>query len=521
MTNPETAKTGKPTNLAEAPLSKDTLASLAGWIKRYIGLSYPPRRRNELESLLMQAMTGFGFCDAKRFADWLLVSSPPDRTLIEVLARHLTIGETYFFREGAVYQILEEKILPEIIRERRRFDRRLRVWSAGCSSGEEAYTLAILIHRLIPDRKDWNLSILGTDINPISLQRAEKGEYGSWSLRECPAWVRERYFRPAGVNRYALLPEVRNMVAFSYLNLAWDTYPSLLSFTNAMDVIFCRNVLMYFEEDTVRAVIRNLENCLIPGGWLVLSPVEGVFIRSECLSARRFSKAILYKKELKIQEEKECPKTAQVYASSFQDSGTTICAERKSPPPRSGRLPEKKTRKAAPALAGPELPPRAGSPLEAARALSILGRYRDAIEALREPNGRHPEESAAQAILARCHANIGDLEEAMSCCDRALAADRLAAGLHYLRYTILQEKGAEEEARESLQRTLYLDPDFILGHFAMFVLNRRRGNRKEAERHRKITEMLLGRCGRNELLPDADGMTAGRLTDMLRYWPAV
>ncbi len=520
---PDKIKSGERAATRESPsLPEETLASLAGWLKRYTGLSFPPRRWKDLERHMKQAMAEFEFQDPGRFVQWLLASAPPERKLIESLASHLTIGETYFFREWPVYQVLEENILPEIIRARRNRDRRLRVWCAGCSSGEEPYSLAILLHRLLPDRKDWNLSILGTDINPLFLRKAESGVFNNWALRECPSWAREHYFQETGANQFVLIPEIRKMVTFAYLNLAADTYPSLLSFTNAMDVILCRNVLMYFSEETATAVVNRLANCLVPEGWLAVSPVEGAFVKSGSLSPHRFSKALLFRKGEKKPEEDRRRTDAGTPSAALPDGDARV------PPgivPKSRRKTVTKKRpKAALRTRRIDIPATGQPPpLEAARDHFRHGRYGETIRELQGIDTGHPDHPEALILLARCHANQGSLPEAVQCCDLALASNRLAAGVHFLRSAILQEQGAEAEAEaeESLKRALYLDPDFIMAHFTMFVLSRQRGIRKEAERHRKIVEKLLSRIGQDDVLPDSDGITAGRLMETMQSWPAL
>ena len=162
------------------------------------------------------------------------------------MASYLTIGETYFFRVEPDFNALENHILPELIHLRKDTGKYLRIWSAASSTGEEPYSLAILVRKLIPDIKDWNITILATDINTRSLAKAEKGIYGNWSFRNNPEWLKKIYFTPLLDERYQINRNIKDMVSFFYLNLARDTYPSLLNNTNGMDIIFCRNVLMYF-----------------------------------------------------------------------------------------------------------------------------------------------------------------------------------------------------------------------------------------------------------------------------------
>ena len=184
------------------------------------------------------------------------------------------MGETYFFRERRAFEILEQSLLPGLIAARRKTEKRLRFWSAGCSTGEEPYSLAILLDKLIPDLKDWNVTILATDINTGALRKAEEGIYSDWSFRDNPPWFKEHYFEKVDGNHHRLLPRIRKMVTFSYLNLSEDHYPALQNNTNAMDFIFCRNVLMYFAPGQIGLTVERFHRSLLDGGCLIVSPVE-------------------------------------------------------------------------------------------------------------------------------------------------------------------------------------------------------------------------------------------------------
>src|SRR3990170_2028609 len=153
------------------------------------------------------------------------------------------------------------------------------------------------IDRLIPDIEEWNITILATDINPEFLRKAAEGTYREWSFRGTPAWLRERYFRKKN-GCFEILPALRKRVTFSYLNLAVDAYPSLSNNTNAMDVIFCRNVLMYFTPAQAKKVAGNLHGSLVEGGWLIVSPVEASNSLLSRFAAVGFPGAVLYRKAL-------------------------------------------------------------------------------------------------------------------------------------------------------------------------------------------------------------------------------
>jgi chemotaxis protein methyltransferase CheR len=268
---------------------------LSEFVARRMGLHFPRERRDDLQRGLAGAAQEFGFPDAAACADWLL-AAPPSESQLQVLASHLTIGETYFFRDPQTLEALARTVLPELIRLRRGREQRLRIWSAGCCSGEEPYTLAILLHEALPDLSDWQVTITATDINPRFLHKAAAGVYGEWSFRNAPAGLKERYFHRTADGRYAIAPRIRKLVDFSHLNLAQDAYPSLATGTNAMDIIFCRNVLMYFTPPQARTVIGNLHHALVEGGWLAVSPSEASQALCPEFTAVNFPGAIFYRK---------------------------------------------------------------------------------------------------------------------------------------------------------------------------------------------------------------------------------
>jgi chemotaxis protein methyltransferase CheR len=139
--------------------------------------------------------------------------------------------------------------------------------------GEAPYSIAILLSRFL-DPAEWNVTILGTDINTRFLRKASEGVYSSWPFRDTPRWVKAGYFRRTPQGRLQVLPRIRRMVTFSRLNLAEDVYPALDTGTNGMDLIICRNVLMYFAADAARAVADRFHRSLVEGGWLIVSPTE-------------------------------------------------------------------------------------------------------------------------------------------------------------------------------------------------------------------------------------------------------
>ncbi|MHB2025073.1 MAG: CheR family methyltransferase [Elusimicrobiota bacterium] len=442
---------------------KSLLGDLSQFMADRLGLNYPPERWKYLQDAIADAAVEFKFKDAESFIRWLL-SSSPSKAQMETLAGCFTVGETYFFRQKQHFEALEERIIPEILRARKGEDRRLRIWSAGCCTGEEPYSIAIILDKFAAQLAGWHVSILATDVNEKFLRKAEEGVYGDWSFREVPQWVKDKYFRKAPQGKLAILPHLKEAVTFSALNLAEDVYPALLNGTNAMDVIFCRNVLMYFHPERAAEVVRRLRLCTAKQGWLFVSPSEV----SETLFSR---------------------------FEGIHYPDATLYRQSRDPYVESDMLPEKTE----------------ASPMAPCKdTLEVSARHGHIIES--PGTAQYPQ---ALIALARTRANQGRLDEALKFCDGALACGKLNASVHYLKGSILQEQGRVGEAAASFKRALYLDAGCVLAHFALGNLALRGRRLLQARRHFKNAAALLTAGGIEEILPDSGGLTAGRLRKII------
>ncbi|WP_332739117.1 CheR family methyltransferase [Hydrogenophaga sp.] len=483
-----------------APVQDAQWSRLSDFIARRMGLHFPCERWDDLQRGLADAAQEFGLTDPAACIDWLL-SAPPTQGQLQVLANHFTIGETYFFRDQPTLQALAEHILPPLIRARRGRERRLRIWSAACCSGEEPYSLAILLHELLSDLQDWHVTITATDINARFLHKAAAGIYGDWSFRGAPAWLRSRYFKRTADGRYAVVPEIKRMVRFAHLNLVEDVYPSLATDTHAMDVIFCRNVLMYFTPSQMGKVVDHLHHALIDGGWLAVSPTEAsqtLFPQPQFATAN-FPGAVLFRKSA-------VPLRSEPPAMAFNPAPAFFV------PAVDESLPSEPTD---PAGAGPRAMEAAQGSLASAESLYREGRYGEVVDTLLTLHSRRAHEPATCSLLARALANQGKLGDALTWCERWIASDKLNAAAHYLRAVALLEQGDAGQARTSLQRALYLDHNFVLAHYALGNLERGRGKIREADKHFANALHLLRQCQPNDPLPESDGLTAGRLAETI------
>lgn len=480
------------------------LQRLSEYLTARVGLQFLKRNRQELHQKMAAAMKDFGFDDVEAFIEWLLSLSLTQQQ-IEILAAHLTVGETYFFREKEAFDVLERSILPDLIDARRKTENRLRFWSAGCSTGEEPYSIAILLEKLIPDLQDWNVTILATDINTGVLRKAKEGIYSDWSFRDMPPFFKDKYFERVKGDRYLLLPRIRERVTFAYLNLSEDHYPSLQSNTNAMDVIFCRNVLMYFAPGQVARAAERFYRSLLEGGWLIVSPVETSHIIYSQFAAVHFQDSTLYKKDAtKTMTDKKVVKLLE--QEGMPHPLPPIKAKQ--------RKVERPSRVATSNVSGK--PEKSGmTPLEEATILYRKGFYREAEDRLRELIAKNGKSQETIVLFAKVLANQGRLEEAFRWCEKAVHADKCNPHLHYLLATILEEQNEVEQAKASLKKTLYLDRNYLMAHFTLANLFLRSGKVVKARNHFDNIADILTSYKVQDILPESGGITAGRMSEII------
>jgi chemotaxis protein methyltransferase CheR len=484
--------------------SDETIRRISVSVAERFGLYFPPERWSDLRRGIAEACKEFNLTGEDSCVETLL-SSQLTREQQETLASYLTIGETYFFREQKSFDALMEHVLPGLLAARRGGNRSLRIWSAGCATGEEPYSFAILLHRYFPEVQHWNLTLLASDINPRFLQKAASGIYSEWSFRGTPSWVKEQYFQRLSGGKYELRPEIRTMVNFTYLNLAEDMYPSLVNNTAAMDIILCRNVLMYFIPQTARRVIEKFHMALADGGWLSLSPTDISNTSTTPLLRVELPGVLLYRK----------PGTRIARPPVAVPPVATVGkapAETPVPPRRRATAPSSPPNKPARRLSRTEL---SSDPLKTAATRYAQGAYGEAADLANRYLARHPNDTAAMEMLARASANQGKLDLALLWCEKAIAASKLNIGYHFLRGTILQEQGRLPEAIESLKRVLYLDPNFVMAHFGLGNLCHQQGRIPEANQHFRHALALLKPFAQDEPLPESEGITAGRLRTMI------
>jgi len=506
-----------------------------GLVRLRAGIEIPDARRQDLEKGIQAALEATGSSDANGLYDLFAEKGPRGAAAFEAMVPAITINETHFFRNRPQMKALEDEILPQLI-EARRATRKLRIWSAACSSGEEPYSLAILIDRLLPDREQWDVLIHGTDIDHMALAKAHQGLYGNWSFREVPHDVKENYFTPVDEHRFELAPKIRRMVRFSRLNLIDDHYPSPENTTDRMDLIVCRNVLIYFRDEAIQRIVDRFHESLVDGGWLVVGhaePSQEIFHRFQ---VSNFPGTIVYRRTREAQQGKPVvPKLPEVVARSATrtreaDHKKTAPAKGKEPAKARERdKPHKPAAKAGSAVVRPLRPvsgarkpgtgaggrPDEHGSADEAYALFQAGKMGEAVRRLEQLAEESPTDFRAPYLLAKIFASRVRFPEAEKWVDLALANRELSPEAHYLRGLVLQEQGRQDEALDAFRRSVFLDQTFVLGHFAAAGVFGRTGQAPRAQKSlQTVAELLEGKPD-DQLVPEGDGITVGRLLDLV------
>ena len=459
-----------------------TLDLVAARVEAQTGLRFGDARRADLDLGLRRMAAARGAHGDGALAAWLL-AEPWNQEKADLCARYLTVGETYFFREPRGLDLLCDYARKRLAADPQA---RLRLWSAGCCSGEEPYSMAIALRRALPGLDPAQVSILATDLNPASLAQARSATYREWSFRRTDPALRRMYFRPADAGRFVLDPAIRDHVRFAQLNLALPVYPSAANGTAGIDIIFCRNVLMYFSRELMAQVVARLRACLVDGGWLVVNPSEACTELFSGFSATYHPDAVFYRKSAGTVPRPAAPLAAPATLSPGRAAqgapdrthGATSPALRASAV--HGVLPAVRTRPASPAEQGGE----PGQALERAHAQARSGEVGAALQGLLRAATRWP----------------------------------LSAQLHQAAAQLALDQGANEAALRHLRHLLYLEPGSIIGHYLDGVTQAQAGRRARAHRAFAAAAGLLAALRADLPVPGADGWLAGGLRTSVHAW---
>lgn len=255
------------------------------FVKKNYGINLS-QKRNLIEGKLGNIAIAKGFDKFSKYLDYVFSEKGNDE-IVNMINR-LTTNHTYFMREASHFDYFQQTVLPYLQKNKTNYD--LRVWCAGCSSGEEAYTLAIFIDEYFKGSSEpWEKTLLATDISTNALEKAEKGIYDYSSVVKLPKSFKEEYFVLCEDGQYKIIPLIRHKIVFRKFNLMTEKFP----FKKRFDVIFCRNVLIYFDKETKEILLTKIYDCMEAGGYLFIGQAESI---NKCNSDFIYIKPSIYRK---------------------------------------------------------------------------------------------------------------------------------------------------------------------------------------------------------------------------------
>lgn len=441
-------------------------------IERRLGLSAKTLAHSGLDDVLKQ------FGDNPDDVLHTLEHADDNSDLWQRLIHALTIGETYFLRDKAHFQVLREAILPDLLADRRQQgQQRLTIWSMGCSTGEEAYSIATTLYEMIPDWQAWDITLIASDVNQRSIMAARQGYYRAWSFRHVPPAYQACYFTQQGDDHWQIVPHIRDLVTFRRMNVLDG------SACQQADIIFARHVLMYFDEGHIAQAEDHLYHALQPDGWLFLGQAEVIHHRRERWLLHMFPGTPVYQKTLATGDATEpIPYPLMVDDEddeTIQPNLTTILYE-----------------KAVAALRD-----------DAAQlAETYLGQLLD----------EQPTHAAARVLIAALIASRQAYPEAMTHLNMVLAHDAQVSDAHYMLALIASEQGFDQQAIAHLKMALHCDRDHVLAAFMLGHLYHHQGNEPGARHQWQQALARLEQRQDDVYLSDLSDLTVAHIRRLLQ-----
>ncbi len=508
---------------AQCPMPNDlspiVLQLFIQLITAQIGLQIRPQDRSAISEKLVTRMKLANISDPEKYYQLLTITSFESKNEWRELVLLLTTVESYFMRDKGQFSLLRKVILPELIEQKKSLSKTLgiqptlRIWSAGCSTGEEPYSLAIILKQLISDWEQWKILILGTDINEEVIKKAQQGVYSSWSFRLVDPQVQNQYFSQRK-NEWKINRELRESVKFSCINLITEHLPNIYMNIHNIDLILCRNVFVYFEPKYISLVVKKFANTLRPGGYLITGHAE---VRSQIINEfqpKIFPESVVYQRREFLSEERlqieslrlEEPKSAlEKSGKSLVDdrhlvAGGTISASFGKEPfsemtsllTESSSLGKRiQTRYVTGDCVSPsqsfsptiskKIPEQAYLILiEEAKNSFQNKAYTEAINQAKKSIDLQPDNFDANYLLAQIYANLGKHSQAIEYCERASKVDSMSVHPDYLQAQIAEEQGELEKAKKILKKIICFSPSFISAYLELGNIYHKQGQIKRA-----------------------------------------
>jgi chemotaxis protein methyltransferase CheR len=521
-------------------------------ISSQIGLQIRSKDRPNLCQKILDRMQVLKIQKPEKYYQILNEKSFESQNEWRELVLLLTTVESYFMRDRGQFDLLKRVILPELIAQKIKLQNTLgiqptlRLWSAGCSTGEEPYSLAILLKQLISDWPQWKILILGTDINEKVIEKAQQGVYSPWSFRLVDPQVQKQYFNQRQIE-WEISRELRQSVNFSCVNLIADDFPNIYKNIYNIDLIVCRNVFVYFEHQYISLVLKKFAKTLRPGGYLMTghAEVHGQ-IMNEFLP-KVFPESIVYQRrdqllgegsqneswnlqQLKSSLEKSensgfvddrnflgrATKSASFAQGPFAEI-TPLLTE-SSPLGKMlrnrylvGDLTENKGTQAPNNALNQPQEKTSSVLIEEAKKNFKNKAYAAAIAQAKQSLKMQPYNFDADYLLAQIYANLGKYSQAIEHCQRASKVDAMSVFPYYLQAQIAEEQGKLETAKQFLKRIIYLCPSFISAYLDLGNIYHKEGQITRAMKMYNSSCEILGKLPPNTPIEQQGKMTASQV----------
>ncbi|MBI2210750.1 MAG: tetratricopeptide repeat protein [Deltaproteobacteria bacterium] len=478
-------------------MKRNYLLDLRDILEARTGLYLPAEKLDRLEEPFKDIRGSLSSTSPQRVIQAISVDSAEGRDYLNKLIAAVATNETYFFRTSPHFEALKNYLLPELLRAKLAQGKKsLRIWSAGCSTGEEPYSLAMLLLDNFPELRAWQTTILASDIDLDALETAQRGIYRPWSFRGVDLDVIKKHFHAEKGQCYRIDERISSLVIFQPLNLKSDPYPSSFYGTTELDIILCRNVTIYFRPETIQKVIGKFYDCLVEGGFLLTGAAEYFPKTYQDFEVRAFPETVIYQKS-SAQKKPARPKSPSPLLPLWP------VPQSPTPPTAQGKTD----------YAAAEKDQR--QPVDEAVELISQGEIDKALVLLAELAEKSPKDSRISFLLGKISADRHHLSEAFHWLSQTLALDPLHRHAYFLLGLLWIEEGKIDEALQSFQKTVYIDPNFALAHFYIGRIYKEQGQIKKARQSLALVKSLLGSTHLSDPLAGAEGMTAQQLLTLV------
>lgn len=516
-------------------LTEDLQNKFLNLINQKIGISIRQKDLKNFAKNISQRMNANKISLASDYYQLLTENSRRCTEEWQKLALVLTNLESYFFRDKGQIKILENYVFPELIKKNYR-TKNINIISAGCSTGEEVYSLAILASEIIGNIHEWNINISGLDLNLDALEKAKKGIYGNWSLRSMPQEKKDRYFKQNN-DQYEILPQYKKMVRFHHFNLVNDSWDQLNPSPNNIDLIICRNVFIYFDAESIHKVVNKFKNILNISGFLMTGHAEVDSSKVSHFHAQSFPESLIYiydpnqekKSSFSFTQSNNSVSKNNILSEEINNISPIVIPEIKPLPtnnfsPSIEPLYTNKTFNPTSQNLTPN-PPTSTSitkKIEENRLFIETSKlikqksYKSAIKNTKKLIEEYPKNILPYQMMAEIYANMGDYLEAEKYCNLALKIDSFAVYPHYILSNLADAQGNLEETKKLLKKIIYLDSNFISAYIELANIYQLENDVSLSQKMWKNLKEVLNKLPDSQIIPDLDNLTVAQLKEQLK-----